>query len=307
MSFAEQASDPHRTIDGGSPASAGRPPGTALRVAVIGAPDKPTVPPTFARTCRWLRDRCEVVHAEITSAGGAALAGNPDLLVVLGGDGTLIAAVHDLGGRQVPIVGINLGKVGYLTEFTIDELEREGDFLFREPLPVSRRVMLAVEVERSNSVCQTLAVNDCVLLSGPPYRMIELRIEADGEEVAEMRGDGLIVATASGSTAHNLSAGGPILDPTAEAVLLTPMCPHALTFRPLALDARRRIVVRCTRVNDGTALVIDGRETHPFRVGDRVTLTRHPSEFLLVRNPRRSPWYALRHKLMWGETPRNGA
>ncbi|MBW7903977.1 MAG: NAD(+)/NADH kinase [Phycisphaerae bacterium] len=276
------------------------------RVAVIGSPEKESVPQTMERACRWLAERAEVVFSELTYDSSRALAKRPDLLVVLGGDGTLIAAVHNLRERQLPIVGVNLGKLGFLAEFTVEQLEGNGQFLFEAAPPVTRRVMLDVRLEQADGgVFETLAVNDCVLLSGPPFRMIEMRVEADGEDVAEIRGDGLIIATASGSTAHNLSAGGPILEPTAEAFLLTPICPHALTFRPLAMDARRMVVVRGTRVNEGTTVAVDGQEHRRFRPGDRLVIRRYRADFLLIRNPNRSAWYALRRKLMWGENPRN--
>lgn len=294
-----------QTEAGPAPA-ASTPRRAALRVAIVGSPLKESVPGTLERTLRWLRGRAEVVFAEITSESQRALNARPDLLVVLGGDGTLIAAVHNLRERQVPIVGVNLGKLGFLAEFTIDQLERNGDFLFAGELPLTRRVMLAVRLETAQGRrIETLAVNDCVVLAGPPFRMIELHVEVDHEQVAEIRGDGLIIATASGSTAHNLSAGGPILEPTAESFLLTPICPHALTFRPVALDARRRVVIRGARVNEGTTVAVDGQENFAFRASDRLEITRYPADFLLIRNPRRSTWYSLRRKLMWGANPQN--
>jgi len=277
------------------------------RVAIIGSPEKDSVAETMQRLRRWLEGRAEVVFAELAYDSGKALQARPELLFVLGGDGTLIGAVHMLREQQLPIVGINLGKLGFLAEFTIDEIEREGDFLFDGELPVTRRVMLHARLEHNHaSSFETLAVNDCVVRAGAPFRMVELTVEADGDPVSEIRGDGLIVATASGSTAHNLSAGGPILEPTAEVFILTPICPHALTFRPLAMDARRRIVVRVTQANEGTTIAFDGHVCRPFQASDRLVITRYPADFLLVHNPRHSVWHALRRKLMWGQGPQNG-
>ncbi len=278
-----------------------------LRVAIIGSPEKPLAAPTLERAARWLESRASVVFSELTHDSKRVLSHQPDLLFVLGGDGTLIAAAHNLGCKQVPIVGVNLGKLGFLAEFTIGQLEREGDFLFSGELPMTRRIMLGVKLETRGGTDESLAVNDCVVLAGPPYRMIEIRVAVDGEEVAEIRGDGLIVSTPSGSTAHNLSAGGPILEPTAEAFIITPICAHALTFRPLAIDARRTIEIRVARENEGTTVAIDGRRHESLHTGDRLLLTRYPAEFLLVRNPRRSVWFALRQKLMWGRNPSNHA
>lgn len=275
-----------------------------MRVAIIGSPEKPLAGETLERLRRWLHGRAELAYSALTFDSGPALVERPALLFVLGGDGTLIAAVHGMGERQVPIVGVNLGKLGFLAEFTIDQLEQEGDFLFTGDLPLTRRVMLDVRIESASGASfRAPAVNDCVVVAGPPFRMVELAAEADGDEVTQFRGDGLIVATASGSTAHNLAAGGPILEPTAESMLLTPICPHSLTYRPLALDARRRVVIRCIRCNEGTTVVVDGRVSRPFRGGERVVISRHPADFLLVRNPRQSTWHALRRKLKWGANP----
>lgn len=278
------------------------------RIAIIGSPEKASVGAMLERVRRWVGARGQIVFSEITYDSAKAIPSRPDVLFVLGGDGTMLAAVHNLGPHQIPIVGLNLGKVGYLADFTVEDLETQGEFLFAGPLPISRRVMLSVRHVSPGAVTfETLAVNDCVVLAGPPFRMIELVVEADAEEVASMRGDGLIVATASGSTAHNLSAGGPILEPTSRAFVLTPICPHALTFRPLAVNADRRIGVRVLRANEGTTMVVDGHTRRALRAGDMLEIVRYGADFLLVRNPQRSLWYALRKKLMWGQNPTNGA
>jgi NAD+ kinase len=277
---------------------------TVQRVAVVGSPDKPGAGETMERVQHWLANRAEIVFSEITYNCSRALAESPDLLMVLGGDGTLIAAVHSLGQHQIPIVGINLGKLGYLADFTIDELENEGHFLFSGQLPVTRRAMMDVRLERLDGrAYRGPAINDCVILSGPPFNMIQLVVQVDGDEVAHIRGDGLIVATPSGSTAHNLAAGGPIVEPTGEAFILTPISPHALTYRPLVLDARRRIVIRVQQANEGTAVVTDGIVRGPFQTNDHIAITRFDGDFFLVRNPKRSEWHALRRKLRWGEGP----
>lgn len=276
------------------------------RVAIIGDPHKPTVQETFARVHRWLGDRTHVVFAELTVDSAQALAHDAETLFVLGGDGTLIQAIQGLGLRQIPIVGVNLGKIGYLAEFTIEQLEQEGDFLFGDSLPVTRRLLMDVHLaRRDGEVYEGLAVNDFVVLAGRPFRMIEIVVTADEEKVARIRGDGLIVATASGSTAHNLSAGGPILDPAANSFVLTPICPYSLTFRPVVVDSSRRIGVHVEVANEGTTAALDGRIQRPFQVGDRVSITRYPVDLRLVRSPNRSLWYALRRKLMWGKSPKN--
>ena len=177
------------------------------RVALIGSPDKPSVPETLARVQEFLKGRATEVFARISYDSAGALPMKPDLLIVLGGDGTLIAAVHGLGAQQLPILGVNLGKLGYLAEFTLNELERNGDFLFANGLPITPRLLLDVTLERADGErVGSPSVNDCLIVAGAPFRMIEIAVESDGDEVANIRGDGLIVATPSGSTAHNLSA-----------------------------------------------------------------------------------------------------
>ncbi|MBK9118986.1 MAG: NAD(+)/NADH kinase [Phycisphaerales bacterium] len=274
------------------------------RVAIVGSPAKPAAAELLPRVRVWVAARATVVYAEITHDAGQALATDPDLLMVLGGDGTLIAAVHGLGLRQVPILGINIGKLGYMADFMIEDLEREGNFLFSGHLQITRRAMMDVLLEGADGTSgRTLAVNDCVVTAGPPFHMIELHVTVDGDAVAEIRGDGLIVATPSGSTAHNLAAGGPIVEPTGEVFILTPICPQALTYRPLVLHAGHRITVETSHANEGTTVVVDGRVTKPLASGDRVVITRYGADFLLVRNPRHSEWHALRRKLRWGEGP----
>ncbi|MFO0837564.1 MAG: NAD(+)/NADH kinase [Phycisphaerae bacterium] len=276
------------------------------RVAIIASPAKNAAVEALERVRRFVERHARVVFAEFTYDARQALPLGPQLLLVLGGDGTLIAAAHSLAEAQIPIVGVNFGKLGYLAEFSVEQLETEGEFLFHGELPITPRVMLDVRLHHDgNDTLRTLAVNDCVVLAGPPYRMIEVFVRVDGGRVAQIRGDGLIISTASGSTAHNLSAGGPILEPTSDAFILTPICPHALTYRPVVISSQRRITIEAITANSGTTAVIDGHHTRPFTVGDTLSISRYRSDFLLVRNPKRSVWFALRRKLRWGEGPVN--
>ncbi len=279
-----------------------RPP--VQHVAIIGSPAKSAAAQLIDRVTQWVSEHAIVVMSDITYDSQKAIAAQADVLFVLGGDGTLIGAVHGLREKQIPIVGINIGKLGYLADFTLDELEREGEFIFARDLPITRRALMDVRIESGDGMTShSPAVNDCVVLAGGPFHMIEVVVEVDGAKVALVRGDGLIVATPSGSTAHNLAAGGPIVEPTGEAFILTPICPHALTYRPVVLDSQRTIVLRAHATNEGTTVATDGRVSHAFREGDKITITRYPADFLLVRNPKRSEWHALRRKLRWGEGP----
>lgn len=278
-------------------------PRRVARVAIIGSPAKPAAAAGLERARHWVAGRAELVYAGLTFDSRPAWQQGAELLIVLGGDGTIISAAHALGMDQIPILGINLGKLGFLSDFTVSQLETYGEFLFQGPLPISRRVMLDVTVKNGVAEYHTLAVNDCVVLAGPPFRIIHLALDVDGEEVARVRGDGLIVSTPTGSTAHNLSAGGPLVEPGAPATILTPLCPHTLTLRPMVLTADRQIGVRMLTSNEGTHAVIDGRVVHPIGATDKLLLKRYAADFLLVRNPRESPWSVLRRKLMWGAAP----
>lgn len=274
------------------------------RVALLGSPDKPEVRETMERVRTLIADRAQIVFDDVTYDSSAALAAQPDLFMSFGGDGTLISIVQGLDLAQVPVMGVNLGKLGYLAEFTLAQFERGCEFLFANGLPHSRRIMLEVHLVRKNGeTLRSPAVNDCVILAGEPFRMIELRLEADGDEVAMLRGDGLVIATPSGSTAHNMSAGGPILEPTAEAYILTPICPHALTFRPVVVDASRLIKIELIAGNEGTTVSIDGQRNWQLLAGDELRIRRHPADFMLVRNPEKSLWWSLRRKLMWAAGP----
>jgi NAD+ kinase len=147
------------------------------------------------------------------------------------------------------------------------------------------------------------AINDCVIQAGPPFRMITLGVQLDGAHLSNVAGDGLIVCTPSGSTAHNLSAGGPIVQPDVDAMILTPLNPHSLTHKPIVVNREARLEITAMIVNEGTTAIIDGQEPHPLRTADRVIIRRYAHDFLLVRNPRHDRWHNLVTKLHWGQSP----
>ncbi len=277
------------------------------RVAILATPDKPTAASALDRLTVMLQQCAEIVYARAGYDSSAVLEHDPDILIVLGGDGTLISAAHGLGERQIPILGVNLGKLGYLAEFNLDELEARCEQVFTGSPPLSRRLLLSAELTADDGdVRRSPAVNDIVVLAGAPFRIIEMAIQSDADYVAAVRGDGLVIATPSGSTAHNLAAGGPILEPTLQAMILTPVCPHALTFRPVVLDARHTIEIRMLAANDGTTISIDGNINWPFSESATLRIQRFAADLSLVRNPARADWQSLRQKLMWGAAPNGG-
>lgn len=232
---------------------------------------------------------------------------NGDLVIVLGGDGTILSVARCLGVRQVPILGVNLGKLGYLAEFSPEDVTRLVDDIREDRLGISRRMMLATRIIDGDGTFSTPAVNDVVVQAGPPFRMIELKIQVDGQDLTTIKGDGVIVASASGSTGHNISAGGPVVDPTVPAIVLTPLNAHSLTHRPLVLSCEADIGITAPRVNPGSTVIIDGQVTRPLGPQAQIRIGPFPHPFLLVQNRIHSRWHTLQTKLNWGLGPNYNA
>jgi len=226
-----------------------------------------------------------------------------ELAIVLGGDGTLLSVARSLGGQQIPILGVNLGKLGYLAEFGQEDLDTLVSDIRNKRIEYSNRLMLQAEIRDDDECFNTLAVNDVVIQAGPPFRMIELNISVDQLHLTTIKGDGVILATATGSTGHNVSAGGPVVDPTLEAVVLTPMNVHSLTHRPLVLSGADEICITTTKVNSGSAIIIDGQLSRPLLARTVIRMICSKDRFLLVHNRRFSRWHTLQTKLNWGLGP----
>lgn len=228
-----------------------------------------------------------------------------DFVVVFGGDGSIIATARNLTEADLPVIGVNLGKLGFLAEFSVAELEQHFDDIISGRAPVEKRMMLGCKVladgrQKFNSA----AINDVYITAGPPFRMIELKISVDGQLLAGCVSDGLIIATPTGSTAYNLSAGGPIVSPKMEAIVITPICPHSLSFRPIVINANSTVEVFGVQVNKGTTVSIDGQVSSGLSDGDVVRVARKTGDFLIVNNPVRSRWDTLATKLGWAEKPK---
>ncbi len=236
-------------------------------------------------------------HGQVTRDLGG------DFAVVLGGDGTLLSVTRSLGDKQIPVLGINLGKLGYLAEFGPHDIDMIVEDISNDRLNISRRLMLLTELWNGNECFSSLAVNDVVVQAGPPFRMIELKICIDQQELTTIKGDGVILATATGSTGHNISAGGPVVDPSIDAVVLTPLNAHSLTHRPLVLSNSAEICITAPRVNEGSAVIIDGQVTRPLLKASRFRIGPSDHHFLLVHNRKHSRWHTLQTKLNWGIGP----
>jgi NAD+ kinase len=266
-----------------------------------------------AREVRSLIERHGTVVAELDARKTARLPKKlPDLLVVLGGDGTLLSQTRQSAHLDIPLLGVNFGKLGFLAEFDMEALRQQARKIFGSgKLPTRSVSMLQAECWNPGdrrAFSNGLALNEAVITAGPPFRMIELSLSHNGIPGPIMRGDGLIIATPVGSTAYTLSAGGPVLAPTVDAIVVTPVAPQSLAFRPLVLSADARLEVGMIRVNEsaggtGTALVLDGQEMTPLSAGSRVVVTRHPRRVRFVHNQNTDFLDTLVKKLRWAMAP----
>jgi len=290
------------------------------RVFIVANPGKPHVATALESLVPWLSQRARVVGVEADGGRGRDLSSaDADFILVLGGDGTLLSAARRLGGRQVPLMGVNFGRLGFLASFTPDNcfhyLERH---LSGDGLKVHPRQMLEASVLPAGAPCRpddctavarhrrfvATALNDAVVTAGPPFHMVELEISEDDEPGVKYYGDGVIVSTASGSTAYNVSAGGPIINPDVQAFCITPICPHSLSFRPVVVSTDSTVLIVAARVNEGTTLFCDGQASTQLVAGEKVVVRRSESDALLIENPDARRWRSLAEKLHWAVSPK---
>ena len=286
------------------------------RVYIVANTAKPPVARALEQWQPWIAQRATITG--IDTDGGDLSTPEMDLVLVFGGDGTLLSVARRLKGRQVPVMGVNFGRLGFLASFTPDNFQHFFEQHLTKGLPISNRQMLEASVVSSNVKCRpddcaalaecrrfaATALNDAVITAGPPFRMIELTISEGHDGGVSYMGDGLIVSTASGSTAYSVSAGGPIISPDIASFCITPICPHSLSFRPVVISSDSTILIVATRVNDGTTLFCDGQASTRLLAGDRVVLRRSTHDCLLVENPEAREWRSLAEKLNWAIGPR---
>lgn len=230
------------------------------------------------------------------------LAHESDLLLVLGGDGTLLAAAREAAPRGIPILPINLGSLGFLTSFTLGELYPALEETIAGHLTANERVMLTASLIREGQAVESqLVLNEAVITKGALARMIEIELLIDEDFVCRYRADGLIVATPTGSTAYSLSAGGPIVHPTVESIILTPICPHTLSDRPLVVGDCCNVEMRLRGIAESVYLTLDGQKGVLMQSEDRVSIIRAKERLKLIQPHRKSYYEILRNKLKWGE------
>jgi len=276
---------------------------TPLRIALLGNGSKAEVRSEAGRLAGAVEAHPGVVLTGVDLAPDTDLSRlEADVAAVLGGDGTVLQAARRMGESPTPVLGVNAGRLGFLADLTPDGfLDRLGDLADRR-YTIDNLLTLACTHTPQGGPAQTFrGLNDVVLRAAPVFHLLEIGLSIDGESVMTYRGDGLILATPVGSTAHSLSAGGPILPPDAHVFVVTPLCPHTLTQRPL-VDGTHK-VYEMTPHGGATVLVIDGQVQVPIASGDRVVVRRGSSPFPMVRLPGYSFYRTLRDKLGWGAVP----
>lgn len=286
------------------------------RIGVVVKPHQPDALATLCRFTEWLNERSislvgtpDLDHERIEHETGCAvpivekeaIAAQVDLMLVLGGDGTMIATSRLIGDTEVPVMGVNYGGLGYLAEFRIEELFTAIESISAGDYKLERRLMLAVELHRGDEVfSRNRVLNDVVVNKSALARIIEIETKLNDQFVNSFRADGLIVATPTGSTAYNLSAGGPIIFPSMNAVVITPICPFTLSNRPIVVPDDSLIEVRLKTEREEVALTLDGQVGFPLATGDRIVIRKSKTTFNLVQPKSRNYFDLLRDKLKWG-------
>ena len=281
-----------------------------MKVGIVANPQKPGAQRTLSRLVEELagvgiasifeENTAKMIGHE-GGLGGIELAEQSDLVAVLGGDGTMLHAVDRLGGTSKPVAGVNIGTLGFLTSCTDGEVGEFASALKTGNYDTSRRTLLSVSVVRANGEAeQFTALNEAVLARGQTGRVGGLRASVNGELLNRYRADGLIVATPTGSTAYSLSAGGPLISPSAGVFVITPVCPHTLSQRSLVVEDGGVVELAPYGEMDGPmSFTVDGRDIVELHQGDRVVIEKSPTDLHLLRLPGRSFYAALRQKLNW--------
>jgi NAD+ kinase len=283
-----------------------------LQAAIISKPQKPEVAGILRDLIAWL----EVRHYNyLLDPDSAAYIGapnpiervdlpkfKPSLVIVLGGDGTLLAAARAFARTTTPILSVNLGSLGFLTEIPVSDLYTTLEAWCENRAEIEIRSMMHAEHIRDGEIVQEWdALNDVVIAKGTIARMGDFSVEIDRQLVATFRADGVIVSTPTGSTAYNLAADGPIVMPSVNALLVTPICPHLLTIRPIVTPGEATVSVHVVGVPNEIYLTVDGQEAVPLRLGDHVHCQRSEASVRLLRSRPNGLFSVLRSKLKWGE------
>lgn len=236
-----------------------------------------------------------------TGASFSELREKVDLIILFGGDGTFLYTARNFMGSEVPLLGVNLGQLGFLTEIETEELEETMEKLVNGEYEIEKRLLLRIQIEREGeTIVDSLALNDGVINRGANARMIGLEININDQFVNSYRADGLIIATPTGSTAYSLSAGGPLVNPCLEAIIVTPICPHTLYVRPLIVSATEKLAVRVSGDSQDMKITIDGNESHTLLAEDRIIIAAAEKTVSLLKLPGKTFYNILQEKMRTG-------
>ena len=277
-----------------------------LRFAIVGLADRPDVAAEADRVAALIRDAGHEATALLAPPPGTAekppCPSATDLVVVIGGDGSILRAARWMGYGQIPVIGVNLGRLGFLADVPRAAAAEAIRSIAAGGFQLVDHLMFETEVVRENAtgVPRELGLNETSILAGPPFSMIEIGLIVDGEPATTYRADGLIVSTPVGTTAYNLSAGGPIVRKDLDAFVFTPLNPHTLTNRTVVDSAARTYEIVVPEPNEGSACVVDGRVVTGLEPGDRIRVRRAEPRFTLVETGRHGYYGTLREKLGWG-------
>lgn len=286
------------------------------RIGIIAKQNKPEAVPIVRNLMEWLQPKKIEVYIEeemknlltprpsgtnLYVVGKKEIPSHAEMIIVLGGDGTLLSVARLVGDHEVPILGVNLGGLGFLTEITLEELYRvlerviQGDFVTDE-----RVVLNAAVIRRGERMAEFVVLNDAVINKGALARIIDLEATINGEYLTTFKSDGLIISTPTGSTAYNLSAGGPIVYPSLHCMIITPICPHTLTNRPIVIPDDVEIRAFLKTKQQEVILTLDGQQGFSLEYEDVVEVRKAEGRILLIKSPYRHYFELLREKLKWG-------
>lgn len=283
------------------------------KVGIISKPRRDVAGPVVSTLIQWLRDKkvetlmdqetASLVDQE-SSYTRQEVTLLSDFIIVLGGDGTLLSVARLIGEKGTPILGVNLGSLGFLTEVTLDELYPLLEKILGGEMIIDERWMLESTIIRGDhEISKHIVLNDVVINKGAFARMIQMETRVDGRYLNTYRADGLIISTPTGSTAYSLSAGGPIIYPTVGAIIVSPICPHTLTNRPIVLPEHVTVEVTLKTENEDVLVTLDGQEGHALRYLDRVIIKKALANSRLILSPWKDYYQILRQKLRWGDRP----
>jgi NAD+ kinase len=274
-----------------------------VKVYVLGNAERSGVAAEVERWLPLLKEKVEVLAMDLRQERDLSTLPLADLALVFGGDGAILRAARQMGYRQVPILGINLGRLGFLADIHPHDLSECFIQVLQQNFQITRHLMFECVVDSDDGKQTFLGLNEVAVHAMPPFRMLELELEVDGAIVTRFGGDGLIVSSPIGSTAHNLSAGGPILGQELAAFVITPICPHTLTYRPIVESAEKTYSIRLGRGAECALVVVDGQAAAQVAMRHRIVIRKAPVTFQLVKVPGHSYYQTLRDKLRWGTSP----